>query len=627
MQNNKPPADTKYFISSKPQFFTSENRILIFGLLLSTLTLAVVCFFIYQHFITTLDTSYEKTMDSLTSAVSVAGVAELQTGQPNQEVDHFLSELIASHSDIAYIEFQDSTGHTLFRSEDNSRMSKTLIHQVTKLHQGNDPDLPIIGSVHLGMTGRSRDTLSKATQMTIIFAFISAWIISSIAVVGITWILSKHLRTLVRGVKRLSTGDFGYRIPSNELWGELKHLAESFNDMSTRLRVYEDQNIDTLTFERNKLEAILLSITDGVLVADNDGEIVIINESAREMLDVKNSDVLLGTNITDYTNDDGEHPFESVCKEFHQFLKDDVQGSFVRAVELGKITMRVIISSIRDTEGVSLGYVMIMRDITREMEIDRMKTQFISNVSHELRTPVTTIKSYVDTIVNHGDELDEETYHEFMQTINVETDRLKKMVSDILDFSRLEAPEYKMEMEYQDIVPIINLTIQSVKMLAEQKKLIVSTAIESNLPKVYMNSDSIERVLRNLLSNAIKYTNESGRIKVRAEVVEEGQEVEVSVEDSGVGIPEEHLPHIWDRFYRVENKVHTVKGTGLGLHLVKVAIEEHHNGVVFVKSQVGKGSIFTFRLPLVPGGILKDGSSENNASETYTSSDKYLMEA
>lgn len=617
--------DSKYFISSKPQFFTSENRILIFGLLLSTLVLGVICFFIYQHFLDTLDDTYQETVDSLTSTISAAGMSEIQAGEPDKEVHRLIDYLIASHPDIAYIEFQDSSGKVLYKGKAESRMTETeLIHQVTNLHYANDPSQPIMGSIHIGMTGESKEILGKSTQLTVIFAFVSAWVISSIAVIGITWILSKQLRTLVRGVKRLSTGDFGYRIPDNELWGELKHLAESFNDMSARLRVYEDQNIDTLTFERNKLEAILLSITDGVLVADNDGETVIINESACEMLDVQNREVMLGRKITEYTADDGERCFDPVIVDFQKFLKAGDPETFIRSVEIGGRTLRVIISSIKDTEGVSLGFVMIMRDITREMEIDRMKTQFISNVSHELRTPVTTIKSYVDTIVNHGDELDEETYKEFMETIHFETERLKRMVNDILDFSRLEAPEYKMEMDYQDVTPLINLTVQSIKMLAEQKHLNVSTAIESNLPKIYMNSDSIERVLRNLLGNAIKYTPEGGRIKVRAEVVENGQELEISVEDTGVGIPEEHLPRIWDRFYRVENKVHTVKGTGLGLHLVKVAVEEHHHGAVFVKSQVGKGSVFGFRLPLVPGGVVV---SDGNDTLIYTDSDKNLLEA
>jgi two-component system sensor histidine kinase NblS len=153
-------------------------------------------------------------------------------------------------------------------------------------------------------------------------------------------------------------------------------------------------------------------------------------------------------------------------------------------------------------------------------------------------------------------------------------------------------------MDYQEITPIINLTMQSVKLLADEKHLAVSTALESNLPKVYMNGDSMERVLRNLLSNAIKYTPDNGRIRIKAELVDDGESIMVQVEDTGIGIPEEHLDYIWDRFYRVENEVHTIKGTGLGLHLVKVAIEQHHQGRVFAKSVLGKGSTIGFVIPV-----------------------------
>ena len=170
------------------------------------------------------------------------------------------------------------------------------------------------------------------------------------------------------------------------------------------------------------------------------------------------------------------------------------------------------------------------------------------------------------------------------------------MVNDILDFSKLEEAGDMLEMEYQDLTPIINLTVQSFKVIAQQKSLNITTAIESNLPKVKINSDTIERVMRNLLSNAIKYTEDSGRIRVRAEFNPDMDAIDVSVQDSGIGISQEHLDKIFDRFFRVENEVHTVKGTGLGLHLVKTAIETHHHGEVFVSSEPGVGSTFGFRL-------------------------------
>ena len=172
------------------------------------------------------------------------------------------------------------------------------------------------------------------------------------------------------------------------------------------------------------------------------------------------------------------------------------------------------------------------------------------------------------------------------------------MVNDILDFSRLESPNVKLEKNFANITPIIELVVSSLNIIAQEKELTFSVIIEPNLPKAYINSESIERTIKNLLSNAIKYSHKGGRIKVRAEVDKTGKNIELSVEDNGIGIPSEHLPKIFDRFYRVENATHTIKGTGIGLHLVRVAIEKHHDGEVFVESQENAGSKFGFKLPI-----------------------------
>ena len=229
-----------------------------------------------------------------------------------------------------------------------------------------------------------------------------------------------------------------------------------------------------------------------------------------------------------------------------------------------------------------------------------MKSDFIPNVSHELRTPVPVLRTYIDTLHNHSDDFDEDTKKEFFGVINKEASRLQKMVNDVLDFSRLESNCVRIEKEPCDLVPIIEQEIQSMQVLAEEKNLTFSLIKEPDLPKVPINVCSIERVLNNLLSNAIKYSPENGRIKVRAEIARDTNYVEVTIEDQGIGIPEEHQKKIFERFYRVENDTHTVKGTGLGLHLVQVTIEKHHKGKVFVKSRPNEGSTFGFWLPINP---------------------------
>ena len=243
-----------------------------------------------------------------------------------------------------------------------------------------------------------------------------------------------------------------------------------------------------------------------------------------------------------------------------------------------------------------VGYIIVLIDVTKETEMDLMKSQFISNVSHELRTPVTVLRSYIDTLYTMGNEFDYETQKEFIGTINNEIIRLQNMVNDILDFSRLDS-DAKLDKSYNDITQLIENCVNQISILAEEKHLTIEVSKEDNLPEILFNYDSIERALRNLLSNAIKYSPEGKKILVRAYKGSEN-DIVVTVTDEGCGIAPEHQKKIFDRFYRVENNTHTIKGTGLGLHLVKTSIEKHHGGKVFVTSSVGAGSTFGFTLPI-----------------------------
>jgi two-component system sensor histidine kinase NblS len=513
--------------------------------------------------------------------------------------------LLETSDDIAAVEFYDADGNLMFETHRplTADQEKNLIDYAAPF----EGIAGAAGELHIKITGESWRQLSSNVNTLILFVFIAAWLLAMAAIAVSAYLHSQQLRALSNGVKRLSGGDFGAKIETGTLWGEIRTLAEGFNQMSAKLKTYTTQNQGQMALERHKLDAVLGSIVDGVVVCDSNGVIQMANDSAARLLEARTPEHLTGMSFREYTTPEGTRCFEPVLAAYFATLQQSgisPHPEYSQQLSFSAKTIKVSLSPLRDSATLAIvGFVMTLHDVTKEAEVDRLKTQFISNVSHELRTPVTTIKSYVDTIYHHSDDLDEQTRTEFLETIHVETDRLKKLVNDILDFSRLESGSIALEKSPQSIVPLINLTVQSVKMLAQQKSITLTTAIESNLPEVPMNSDSIERVLRNLLSNAIKYTPEGGRIKIRAEVVtlaQLGQCLEVSVTDTGIGIPEEHIPLIFDRFYRVENQVHTVKGTGLGLHLVKMAIEEHHQGEVFVVSQPDQGSTFGFRLPLIP---------------------------
>ncbi len=596
------PSDKPNYSTSRFSMFSSENKTLMGLIVAISLFFMLIAYFLYTQYQASLDENYDKFGTMVASVVSAGGAERLESEfSPELKLKHFVDKMLEHNNDLEAIEFHDVDGNVIYENHKLTGDLKTSIPRVysSKLMvtEGGDPQY--LGSVHIKLSGKTIQNISESTRNILLVVFVCAWMLTLISVSANTYILHKHLKRLVQGVRRLSTGDFGYRIPEEDLWGELKTLAESFNDMSLRLRAYEDQNLDTITFERNKMEAVLLSIADGTIVCNMDGEVSMINHSACKHLAIESSDLMIGRNIREYVTVEGDKCFEKIIAEFEELMREHggvLPAVFTKQLDLPGITLALLISNIQDAEGHDLGFVATTHDITREAEVDKLKTNFISNVSHELRTPVTTIKSYVDTIYNHSSELDPDTYQEFIETIHVETDRLKKMVNDILDFSRLEEAGNTLEMDYEDLTPLINLTVQSFKVIAQQKKLAITTAIESNLPKVYINGDTIERVMRNLLSNAIKYTEDGGRIRVRAEVNQAGDAVEVFVQDSGIGIAEDHLDKIFDRFFRIENEVHTVKGTGLGLHLVKTAIETHHQGEVFVESELGVGTTFGFRL-------------------------------
>lgn len=245
-----------------------------------------------------------------------------------------------------------------------------------------------------------------------------------------------------------------------------------------------------------------------------------------------------------------------------------------------------------------VGYIIVLIDVTKETEMEKMRTHFISNVSHELRTPVTVLRSYIDTLYNYGNEFDYETQKEFIGTINNEIIRLNRMVNDILDFSKLES-NMKLDKAPVNIVKLVEDTANQLQVLTKEHNITIHISKDSNIPDVSLNYDSIERAFTNLMSNAIKYSPQNGNIYVKISYFNASDEVQVTVRDEGCGISPEHQKKIFDRFYRVENDTHTIKGTGLGLNLVQTTIEKHHGGKVFVNSEQGKGSTFGFILPVV----------------------------
>ena len=341
-----------------------------------------------------------------------------------------------------------------------------------------------------------------------------------------------------------------------------------------------------------------MSIINGVVVCDNYDKVVLSNSAALSMLDVEEHN-FINTKIQDFIDSHGQKCFLDKIEEFKDTPLNIIEQKPIEFnIEAGTKTIKAMISPMFSKQQDYVGYIIVLLDITRETEVNKLKNTFISNVSHELRTPVTVLRTYIDTLHNNGDDFDEETKKEFLQTIDTEAKRLHSMVNDILDFSRLESGNVQLRKEYANLVELLEQNINSIKILADEKNIKMHFEKQENLPPIPMNIESIDRVIRNLLSNAIKYSPEDKDIFVSVGLCEDNENIKFSVRDTGIGIAKEHLEKIFDRFYRVENATHTVKGTGLGLHLVKMTIEKHHAGKITVTSVENEGSTFTVLLPL-----------------------------
>ena len=502
-----------------------------------------------------------------------------------------------SHKDILFIEFRDANGNLIYKTTNkNPEKSKSPSISVSSPMTDvvNNSNL---GSVTVGLSGAVTGKISSTTRASILFVFIIVWLVFAFVILINTYLITRELRILRNGVKKISSGEFGYRIEGKDVSEEVQELFNAFNDMSLRLNLYDEKNIEQLTLERNKLEAVLMSIVNGVVVCDENDKVVLLNNHAKEILELEGYQ-LLNTDIRNYFDTQGEYCFADKIDEYKELPAEEKLSKPVEFnIKMDGRILKSIISPMFSRNKDYLGYIIVLIDVTRETEMDMMKSQFISNVSHELRTPVTVLRSYIDTLYNYGNDFDYDTQKEFIGTLNTEIIRLNQMVNDILDFSRLDSNAV-LEKSENDISQLVDACVSQVQVLLKERNLKIEVEKDSDIPQLMINYDAISRALINYLSNAIKYAPDNSTIKVSLYKETENNRVTVTVRDEGIGIAPEFHKKVFERFYRVENNTHTVKGTGLGLHLVKTTIEKHHHGNVFVKSQPNQGSTFGFSLPI-----------------------------
>ena len=582
---------------TKQVSLTTQNRLIISGLLLSTILIVAIAVFAIFNIQKNLNEGYQNFGQIVSKALAIecTELVEHSSNSRNREtLKTHADTIVASHSDIIFIEFRNSDGKLLYRTDAEQNSSLKTSNIIVSSPMINSSGINI-GSVTIGLSGNIISQISSTTRASLLFVFSVAWIVFAFVILINTYLITRELRILHNGVQKISTGEFGYTIKDKDVSAEVKELFNAFNQMSNRLHIYEEQNIEQLTLERNKLEAVLMSIANGVVVCDNNDNVVLINNHAHKLLELDDEQIL-NIKIQDYVDTEGNFCFKDKIEEFKDTPLEVMENKPLEFnIQVDKRVIKCIISPMFTRNKDYVGYIIVLIDMTKEAEMDAMRSTFISNVSHELRTPVTVLRSYIDTLYNYGNEFDYDTQKEFIGTINQEIIRLQGMVNDILDFSRMEA-NAQMEKSLNSVYEVVDTCVSQVQALTKERNLKITVTKDDGIPEFLFNYDGIERALTNLLSNAIKYSPDNGEIKVN--LTKTDNNAEITVTDQGCGIAPEFQKKIFDRFYRVENNIHTVKGTGLGLHLVKQTIEKYHNGKVFVNSAVGQGSTFGIILPI-----------------------------
>lgn len=587
-------------MSNQKISLTTQNRLIIFGLVLSTILIVAIAVFAIFNIQKKLNEGYQNFGQVISKTLAIESI-EITKGLSTKEIYTTLKShtdsILKSHDDIVFIEFKDAAGKIIYSGENPTikHSKRPNITVTSPMYTETNGESKFSGSVTVGLSGNIISQITSTTRTSLMFVFTVAWIVFAFVILINTYLITRELRILQEGVKKISTGEFGYKIEGKDVSSEVQELFKAFNDMSARLHIYEEQNIEQLTLERNKLEAVLMSIANGVVVCDNYDNVVLVNNHAQKLLEVDNNQIL-NTKIQQYIDTAGNYCFKNKIEEFKDTPIEEMEHRPLEFnIEVDNRNIKSIISPMFTRNKDYVGYIIILIDVTKETEMEQMRTHFISNVSHELRTPVTVLRSYIDTLYNYGNDFDYDTQKEFIGTINQEIIRLNTMVNDILDFSRLES-NVELQKTPNDLSEIVETVVNQVSVLAKEHNLNINVSKEGKIPTILFNYDSIERAFTNLVSNAIKYSPDNTQIDIK--IKSDDNNVIVTVKDQGCGIAQEHIKKIFDRFYRVENATHTIKGTGIGLHLVKTTIEKHHGGKILVESEIGKGSTFGFSLPI-----------------------------
>ena len=393
-----------------------------------------------------------------------------------------------------------------------------------------------------------------------------------------------RLKQLNQKVKDLIAGDYS-QVLDMQGSSEITNITNNLNDLSEVIRLTQEN----LEQESKRLNSILSYMTDGVLATNRRGQIIMINDMAKRQLGVER-DEALNQNILELLKIDDEYELRDLITQSPELMIDsqDVNGEY--------ISIRVRFALVRRESGFISGLVAVLHDTTEQEKEERERRLFVSNVSHELRTPLTSVKSYLEALDEGA--LSEPVAPDFIKVSLDETNRMMRMVTDLLHLSRIDNATSNLDVELTNFTAFITFILNRFdKIKSQDENLKYELIRDYPITSVWIeiDTDKMTQVIDNILNNAIKYSPDGGKITVSMKTTDD--QMILSISDQGLGIPKQDLPKIFDRFYRVDRaRSRAQGGTGLGLAIAKEIIKQH-NGFIWAKSEYGKGSTFTIVLP------------------------------
>ncbi|WP_274365028.1 cell wall metabolism sensor histidine kinase WalK [Paenibacillus thermotolerans] len=604
---------------------TIQNRIIIIYVLLILIAMQLIG----VYFIRTMETSFfgnfkeslnneayflaEYVVDYL-NAANMSGARE-ETGKSYEDLDEFIRNFAPNDREIQVIDANGIIVSASMHQQQGIVGQKNVQTEVTRALQGIrgnertiiDADgkrkhslaMPVrnhgkvIGAVYVvasmeglfDTTNRIKQILFSGTAIALALTALLGIILSNM--------ITAPIKDITRKAAAMAKGNFNQKVAV--LTGdEIGQLGNAFNDMTDRLK----EALSSIEEEKDKLASILSNMSDGVIATDERGQTIVMNRRARQMLHLDDDDaaegkdvfMLLGLGRTRVDNSLWQKEGGTLLISLGEGITSD------------PLTVRVTFSPIHRRDKGVTGSVLLLHDVTEQEKLEASRKEFVANVSHELRTPLTTIKSYLEAL-DEGALEDPSLARRFVGVTRNETERMIRLVSDLLHLSRFDSRQNALMRDHTDIVMMLDDVTDRFAVQAEQRGMRIEAETDGEVPLVYADPDAIDQVLDNLVSNAVKYNQDGGTITLSARPLRNAEHkapewVEVSVKDNGIGIPKKDLDRIFERFYRVDKaRSRNMGGTGLGLSIA-LEIVKAHGGTIRIESEAGAGTTVYFTLPV-----------------------------